>query len=226
MKFYTQIPLQGSYKAMELADFQRKQGWLTGLHGLLLRTKARDEQAFETLLERVRKPSMRIIYSKLDPTYFDADDLDLVFYHAMAKTWQRASIYRGVSNFDPNRDEDLTAWAWIKKIVVNSALDYRRAEIKCRRFEISEPLLNLEDPENPSRDPNQRQKQFVDPIEEVEINENIQGFVKSLTLIEQELFNHLRNGIPKKEIAHKMGLSPSRISQLISILRKKYRELY
>lgn len=208
---------------MKLVANQKKPGWLNGLHGILTRIQARDEEAFEILLERVKKPSMRIIRSKLDPNYFGNEDLTIIFFHGMMKVWEKARTYYGRSNFDSNRDKDLIAWAWMKTILINCARDYRKAEIKYRQYEIPESLLHPEETDRPSIISIGDQRLDNEVSQAMENKEKAEDFINSLTSQEQEVFDHIGYGLSKKETARRMGITPSRVSQLISDLRKKVR---
>lgn len=210
---------------MDLDLKRKKPGWLQGFHELLTEVKLRQEVAFEVLLEKVKKPSMKLISQKLNPNRYDEEDLEIIFYHAMTKVWFQATSYHGKSKIYL-MDKDLIAWAWIKRIIINCALDYYKAEKKHRDNIISEILIELEDPkELPNYHPEDN-KTLNEISYEMDKKEELEEFKSSLNIQEHELFNHLLDSkLSKKSIAERMGISPSRVSQLISGLREKYRRV-
>jgi len=201
----------------------RRQGWLTGLHDLLVKISARDEQAFEDLLERVKKPSMPIIYSKPGAVYEEGES-EIIFYRAMMNVWLKAPSYRGKSNHDVHKNNDRIAWAWISKILANCARDYGKGERRFRMHEISEAAFIMGDQQgNTDFTPLDRDV-FTEasPESQLGTRESIDEFIASLNEQEYKLLFLRAHGMAKKDIAHELGVTPSRVSQIMTILKEKY----
>lgn len=201
--------------------------WKRGLHELLTRVALRDEEAFTRLFESLHRTAIATILS--DVGGLDEDDAEVIYNQAMLKVWRKAGTYQGREN---RQDPDTTAWAWIRTTVLHTALDRSRklrrramAEIMESEMDSPEELEEAQDlspiDQLSSDDIAPQERRPESPALLAETHEGLVAFLHSLEPRDLLIFRLLAEGHPQGEVAARLGISPSRLSQIVHALREK-----
>ena len=145
-------------------------------HNLVSRTAKGEEEAFEILYDE----SVPRIVNHLIRKFQDLDwcDAEAVAQQTMLRVWEKAHTYEGKS--------DTSAWAWIRTIAKNKAIELLR--IWSRKIQIEREVAWLEEQRNSGA------RAIEDYIEDREAFEEHRKMLKAaLTRREFEVFMYLIN---------------------------------
>lgn len=198
-----------------------------GLHDLLCRVGHSDEAAFVQIYETVHLIAIRTILGEF--SNIDEFEAEAIYNQAMYKIWKRANTYEGRSNNDP----DITAWTWIRVTIVHTAQDASRVIRRREDAEILEAEMTTDEQRGSSStelsaidrlsisDIAPADQPLTSPAVLVEGREGLVEFIQSLDERERLIFRLLMEGVSQADIAAKLGISPSRMSQIVHSLRSK-----
>lgn len=197
-----------------------------GLHELLCRAGQKDEEAFTQIYQAIHRVALVAILAEVSS--LDEAEAEAVFNRAMFKVWDRAGTYQG----RPGPDPDLTAWAWIRTTILRTAQDASRMH---RRRSVAEVLESDMLPEDEQEDisdlsPIDRLAPGeVSPADQVqtspsallEAHEGLIEYLDELDERERRVFQMLAEGTSQAEAAQTLGVSASRLSQIVRSMRDK-----
>ncbi len=201
-------------------EFQR------GLHELLCKVAKKDEAAFTQMYESIHRVCVLTILR--DFSGMEETEAEAIFNQAMLKIWLRAGSYQGRSGSEP----DVTAWAWVRITLLRTAQDVSRMIRKRGIAEIMEGDMHSESGSSESIDVSPLDRlgpKDVAPAEQVvdnpavlfEDREGMAEFLASLSERERMIMGLLAAGKSQAEVAAMLGMSASRLSQIVHSLRQK-----
>jgi RNA polymerase sigma factor (sigma-70 family) len=197
-----------------------------GLHDLLCRVGQSDENAFIQMYENLHRIAVVTILGEF--SNIDEFEAEAIYNQAMFKIWKRASTFEG----RPGHDPDVTAWAWIRITILHTAQDVTRVMRRRGFAEILEAEMMTEEERGGSTELSPIDRLSISdlalsdqplnsPAALVEGHEGLVEFIQSLDERERTIFRMLAEGVSQAEIAAKLGISPSRMSQIVHSLRSK-----
>ena len=211
----------------------KKPAWKRNLHPLIVQVAARkasSEAALAELIEQISPQVIKII-RRLAPeiSEYEADSIaNLVFM----KVWCKGASYIGKPQ--PGLDPDLTAAAWLERIIRNECYSYLRELRKLKEREIQEADLG----NDPAEDQGQADSSVLDKITNQTVSAN-PGISTEAYLIEQEQCDAFRTTLSNEhnhildqlmvdykgsEIAHELGISEAAVSQKRNTIKRKYQQ--
>lgn len=201
--------------------------WKRGLHDLLVRVALHDEDAFARMYEVLYRTAIATILAEIGG--IDEADAESIYCQAMYKIWRKAGSYQGR---EERQDPDTTAWAWIRTTIVRTALDVSRSLRKKDMAELleSEMINEAEQDEGQDSSPIDQlsasdvavgERMQDSPAKLTEAREGLHEFLGSLEERDKLIFRLLAEGHPQGEVAQRLGISASRLSQIVHALRDK-----
>lgn len=201
--------------------------WKQGLHDLLGQVARKDEQAFTRLYEGLHHTAIGMILAEVGG--LDEYEAESIYSQAMYKIWCKAGTYQGRLE---RQDLDATAWAWIRVTILHTAQDVSRVLRRRNMAEILESEMvsdeEIEEGQDPSpidelsmTDVSPQERPADSPALRAETREGLAEFMAALDERERKIICLLSEGRPHGEVAALVGISPSRLSQIVSTLREK-----
>ena len=195
-------------------------------HEMLLEIAHGDDANALSILY-VEKFDLLVTHIKIQIPDLPGEDASGIVQKAFVRIAEHACQYRGT--------KDASAWAWMKKIALNLAIDYARHSAKSSIDMVEDLAYSGEDSESldPRRQADLRliqnyiRQEWVDPPsveKQVESRQCFNLFMNSLKPQEREVFFMLSQGIDQVSIANRLGLSKGRISQIIENMRNQARK--
>lgn len=197
-----------------------------GLHDLLIRIGQRDLPAFDWIYELLHDEAIRMLL--LEVGGMDAAEADALYNRGMYKIWLNAPGYEGRSS----GDVDVTAYAWMRKIIINTARDWARSQRKLASLEMQETDMISEgedesqvelSPMEQLRDENLalQERETTNPPRLLESKLDWASFLAGLNEREGLICTRLADGKTQTEIAAELNISPARLSQIVKELRQR-----
>jgi RNA polymerase sigma factor (sigma-70 family) len=201
--------------------------WKKGLHDLLTRVACKDEQAFTQLFEVLHHTAIGMIIAEVGG--LNESEAESIYGQAMFKVWRKAGTFEGRNN---HPDTDATAWAWLRTTILHTALDTSRGIRRREMAEILESEMIIEGDEiegqdsSPidelsAQDVSPQERASDNPAKLTETREGLQEYLASLEDRERLIFTLLAEGRAHGDVAAHLGISASRLSQIVSALREK-----
>ena len=204
--------------------------WRRGLQDLLNRVAQRDEQAFTWMYEVLHQTAVATILAEVGG--LDEYEAEAIYNRSMLKVWQKASTYQG----RPLHDPDATAWAWIRTVILHTALDISRGlrkrvmaevvELEMRMLPSQEEMQDLSPIDQLSSEDVAPAERSVDsPAALSETREGLIEFFGELNPRERLIFRLLAEGRSQAEVAAHLGISAARLSQVVRSMRQRAEQL-
>jgi len=197
-----------------------------GLNDLLIRIGQGDYLALNWIYELLREDAIHMLLAEIGG--MDAAEADALYNRAMHKIWLSASGYESRSS----GDVDVTAYAWLRKIIINTARDWARVARKHATSELQEadmisegedetqvelsPIEQLQDD-----DLALHERETNNPLRLLESKLDWAAFLASLDERELLICTRLAEGKTQTQIAAELDISPARLSQIVKELRQR-----
>jgi RNA polymerase sigma factor (sigma-70 family) len=197
-----------------------------GMNDLLIRIGQGDMLALNWLYELLHRHAVGMILAEIGG--LDEADADASYNRAMQKIWSSASSYQSRSS----GDVDVTAYAWVRTTILNTARDAARALRKRAAAEQQESdmIVANDDDNQPELSPMEQlmdeelapnERETNDPADLLLSKLDWTAFLATLDEREMRICTRLADGRTQTEIAAELGISAARLSQIISGLRQR-----
>ena len=196
-----------------------------GLNSLIRKVADHDKQAFEALVILAEPLIKKTIRLKSDD--LSESEADQILNQVLAKIWEKAHTYKGVSRRTTNLDA--AARGWISKVARNELYDHLRERNKRDKWQTLESDLQTErELADDLPSPFEKLMDTTDPSPEnvVISNLGVKEFLNNLSPKERELYDLLVLGYTQIECADQLGVTPPAISERVKRLKDKYREFF
>ena len=203
-----------------------KKDHLRGLNDLLLRAGQGDLLAFEWLYALLHQDALYLLLA--DFSGIDLAEADALYNRAMTKIWEGASGYQSRLS----GDNDLTAYAWMRTTILNTARDYARGTRKRNQAELQETdmIVPGEEANQSDYSPIERlgeddlalfERETNNPAQLLESKLDWEAFLDTLDERERFICAARAEGMTQTEIAAALKISPARLSQIVTDLRRR-----
>lgn len=192
--------------------------------------KACSEAALVELIEQTSDDIKNLIHRIASD--LSEYEIDSITNRVFALVWLRGSSYSGKT--EPGRDPDLTAGAWLEKIIRNECYSYLRELKRDKSREIQEADLTSSTEEEENRIDTSKLDYQANrtlsacqerPIEEHLIQEEqFQAFRRTLSDEQSHILEQKLADYSSSEIALELGVSQPAISQKRRSIKRKYRQ--
>jgi len=179
---------------------------LAGIHKLVLRARS-DQAAQEELFNLIYKPLQDLIAREF-PATFDTEEIEQIAHDSVLMAITHANKYRG-------ENEDLSAMAWIFRITRNRAKQWIKVKGKDEELDSDEfeTLIVNDEGERPVEE---------QTIQDLFLENLFTHLCPMLNETEKAVF--LKSFIREekdKQIAMELALTPARICQIKSAIKRK-----
>lgn len=197
-----------------------------GLNDLLIRIGQGDYLALNWIYELLREDAIHMLLAEVGGV--DAAEADALYNRAMHKIWLSARGYESRSS----GDVDVTAYAWLRKIIINTARDWARVARKRASMELQEADMTSEGEEETQvefspieqlwdDDLALHERETTNPPRLMESKLDWAAFLATLNERELRIITRLAEGATQTQIAEELNISPARLSQIVKDLRQR-----